>query len=108
MVYHIDEYKPNTEDLAFVISGADWCEPCKRVLEFCESLSEQYPDVCFIHVDVEKSPEFVKKWKIMSLPTCMLFQGGVQVERLVGFKPKIEVQRILERALLKVKEGRLI
>lgn len=48
-------------------------------------LAQQHTETKFIALDAEKSPFFVNKLGIRTLPTVVLFHDGVVVDRLIGF-----------------------
>ena len=48
-------------------------------------MSSKHPDTLFIGVDAEKAPFFVAKLAIRCLPTLVVFNDGIAVDRVVGF-----------------------
>ena len=46
-------------------------------------------------VDVDSEPELARKYKVMSIPTLMVFKDGQAVKREVGAKPKEEILEML-------------
>jgi len=81
---------------------ADWCGPCKMAEPVLDELSNVYKDkVVFVKVNVDEAGEVAGKYSVMSIPTTILFNKGVEVNRQVGFAGK----EGFENLLLKTKGG---
>ncbi|HVH32200.1 MAG TPA: thioredoxin family protein [bacterium] len=50
-------------------------------------------------MNVDENSGIANRYGIMSIPTLAIFKGGEMVERLVGYMPKPELKRRLERTL---------
>jgi thioredoxin 1 len=46
-----------------------------------------------VQLDVDTNPETTNAYKVLSMPTFMVFQGGEPVKSMVGARPK---RRLLE------------
>ena len=82
---------------ALVDFWASWCGPCQMLGPIIEELAGDYAGrakVCKIDVDKEK--ELAKRFKIMSIPTVIIFNDGEEVNRIVGVKDKAEYAATLE------------
>ncbi len=80
---------------------APWCGPCRMLAPVVEDLAGEYDGrVVVAKVNTDENQETPGKYKIMGIPTLIIFRDGKEVERLVGMRPK---QAIVERieALLK-------
>ncbi len=64
--------------------GASWCYPCKQLKPKVEKLSFESPDIVFAYVDIDASPSYCMKSKVMSVPTVIGYNNGVEVDRVVG------------------------
>lgn len=65
--------------------GAEWCAPCKAILPVLQKFSADYEGrVEVFSVDIDRFPSLAAKNGVMSVPTLLVFQGGRQVERIVG------------------------
>jgi thioredoxin 1 len=69
--------------------SAHWCLPCKRIHPVYENYSncEKYKSICFVHVDLQDSEESVdlcNKFKISGMPTFVLFENNVEINRFSG------------------------
>jgi len=57
--------------------SAEWCGPCKMMTPVLEQLKERMADrVRILKIDVDKNRELAGEYRIQSVPTLMLFQGG--------------------------------
>jgi thioredoxin 1 len=63
---------------------ADWCQPCKRTRPIVEELNRDQSYAGFQIIDVDSVPELVKTFKIQSVPTFILFDDGVEKNRIIG------------------------
>ena len=82
---------------ALVDFWATWCGPCQMLGPIIEELASDYSGrakVCKIDVDKEK--ELAKRFKIMSIPTVIIFDNGEEINRIVGVKDKAEYAATLE------------
>jgi len=79
---------------------ATWCKPCQMVAPILDELAKEYDGrVNFVKLDVDQNPKTATKYKVMSIPTLLVFRKGQPVSHLVGFRPKNELRRILDTAL---------
>lgn len=68
---------------------ATWCGPCQMAAPVLEELSETYKDkVLVMKLDVDANPVNSQKYSVMSIPTTVLFKGGKEIGRHVGFAGK--------------------
>jgi thioredoxin 1 len=75
---------------------ASWCGPCRMVGPIMEQLAEDfYGKVTIAKVNVDEESELSTKFRIMSIPTVMLFKDGVVAEKVVGARSKEEFTQIL-------------
>ncbi len=72
----------------FVDFYADWCGPCKMLGPVVEELANENPDVTFIKVNVDDTPEIAQRYGIMSIPTLISFKDGKVAAQTMGFQPK--------------------
>jgi len=64
--------------------SAEWCGPCKAMAPTIEKYSEQYKDVVFVKVDIDKLPETAEARDITAVPA---FDFVVNEERVSHFAP---------------------
>ena len=79
---------------------APWCGPCKMVAPVVDELAEEYDGkVKFVKLNTDDNIETASKYGIRSIPTLIAFKGGEPVEQVVGFRPKSELKKSLDKAL---------
>ncbi len=79
---------------------APWCGPCRMVAPVVDELAEEYDGkVKFVKLNTDDNIETASKYGIRSIPTIMVFKGGEAVEQVVGFRPKSELKKSLDKAL---------
>jgi thioredoxin 1 len=68
---------------------AEWCGPCRMVGPVVEEIaSEQAGALKVVKLNVDDSPETARKYRVMSIPTLMVFDGGDEKKRIVGARGK--------------------
>lgn len=76
----------------FVDFYADWCGPCKMMGPIIEELEGDYEGkVAFCKVNIDDNMEIAEKYRIMSIPTMMIFKGGESVSAIIGACSKAEL-----------------
>ena len=79
---------------------AAWCGPCRMIAPVVEELAGKYQGkVKMGKLNVDDHPQVAAQFRIMNIPTLLLFKGGKEVDRIVGVVPKEELTRRLERML---------
>ena len=72
----------NNNAYVFMDVYAEWCGPCKKIAPKIEKLVDDYSNVKFIKLDMDKFPKFAKDLKVKYLPTFILFNEGRDIERV--------------------------
>jgi len=79
---------------------ASWCGPCRAVAPIIDELANDfYGKVKVGKVNVDEQGELAAKFRIMSIPTIMLFKDGQTVEKVVGARSKEEFAELIEKNL---------
>lgn len=75
---------------------APWCGPCKMLSPIIDEISEEVSDVKICKVNTDEADGIAFKYKVMSIPTLILFKDGAPAATSVGAKPKSEVLEFLK------------
>jgi thioredoxin 1 len=68
---------------------ARWCPPCRWLDPVLEEITaEQAGKLLLAKVDADENPELVRRYGTLSLPSLLVFAGGVERGRIVGARPK--------------------
>lgn len=79
---------------------APWCGPCRMIAPVVEELSQQYAENLAVgKVDVDKCPDLAKQFRVMSIPTLILFKDGQVIDQKLGFQPKDALEDMIKKAL---------
>ncbi|KAF5750724.1 thioredoxin H-type isoform X1 [Tripterygium wilfordii] len=71
--------------------SATWCGPCRMIAPFYSELSEKYPSLMFLVVDVDELSDLSSGWEVKATPTFFFLRDGQQVDKLVGAnKPELQ------------------
>ena len=78
--------------LVLVSASSSWCGPCKRQATELELLKFGM----LVKIDVEKDFVMAEQLKIRSLPTVILLDHGVEINRWIGLTGHDEIKSWIE------------
>ena len=79
---------------------AEWCGPCRMVAPVLEEIAkEQDGKLKIAKIDVDANPAMLTRFGIAGIPTMILFKGGQEVDRVVGYLPKAKLWDKVSKSL---------
>ena len=70
---------------------ASWCGPCKMLSPLVDQIAEENDNIKVCKVNVDDEQDIAVEYKVMSIPTLVVFKDGAEVNRSVGVKSKEEI-----------------
>jgi thioredoxin 1 len=78
---------------------APWCGPCKMQGAIIEEFFKETKDepVKIAKLNIDKHQEIAMRYKILSIPTLIIFKNGGPVERFSGLQQKDAIKEKLDK-----------
>ena len=76
---------------------ATWCMPCKMLAPVIEEIAAEADGYKVGKVDVDQEPELAQKYRIMSIPSILVFKNGKVAASTVGVQPKAALKELLNK-----------
>ncbi len=67
---------------------ADWCGPCKMMGKVLEEIE----DIDILKINVDNFPNIARKFKVMSIPTLIIFENGKEIKKNIGMSSKSDLE----------------
>ena len=74
--------------------SATWCGPCKAFKPIMNEVASEGYSIEFIDVDQEQNK--ATKYGVRSVPTVVIEENGIEVDRFIGSMPK---QQVLQKLI---------
>ncbi|MDA0944561.1 MAG: thioredoxin [bacterium] len=79
---------------------ADWCGPCKALAPTIEDLSTEFDGKLLVgKLNIDDASDLAASLGLASIPCCILFKDGVELDRIIGYKPKSDFVSLLNANL---------
>ena len=75
---------------------ADWCGPCKMMGPIFEEVASEVTTAKFGKINIDEAMEIAKKYRVMTIPTFIVFKGGEVHKRHSGTMSKDELKSFVE------------
>lgn len=86
----------NSDIPVLVDFWATWCMPCKMLAPVIEELAAEANGFKVGKIDVDQEPALAQKYRIMSIPTVLVFKNGKITSTLVGVQSKAKLLEALK------------
>ena len=77
---------------------AEWCGPCLAMMPTLEQFAEEVQeDLKVYKINVDQNLDLVKEYKIMGVPTFILFKAGEIVWKQAGVLSKEQLREVVKQ-----------
>lgn len=75
---------------------ASWCGPCQALAPTIDEIAAEQTAIKVGKVNVDEQPDLARQFRVMSIPTLMVFKNGEMVRREVGGRSKEEILAMVD------------
>ena len=98
MIKHLEKEADFSKEIAsgkvLVDFYADWCGPCQMLSPVIEQLDKEM-EIKIIKIDVDSLPGIAREFRVMAIPTLLLFENGKMVKRETAYMPIEHLRRFV-------------
>lgn len=91
--YSGEGFEKLIEERVLVDFYASWCGPCRMLGPVLEAVSGE---IKVLKVNVDENQDLARKYGVMSIPCVVLFEGGKEIKRNVGFMPEGKLREFIK------------
>lgn len=92
-----NETLASSKNIVVIDFFAEWCMPCVMMSPVIEEISERFKNVKFAKINIDENSSLASKFKVMSIPTLIIFKNGKEVERMIGSQQAEVIEEKLKK-----------
>ncbi|NMB33361.1 MAG: thioredoxin [Clostridium sp.] len=87
----------NYDGVAMVDFWAPWCGPCKAIGPTIDEIADEYIGKAKVaKLNIDDAGEISANYRVMNIPTILVFKNGEMVEKVVGVRTKKDLIKMLD------------
>ncbi len=103
MIFDKNNFKQEVEEfngLALVDFFAPWCGPCQMMAPIVEEMINENKDknIKIGKLNIDENQDLAVKYKVMSIPSFLVFKNGQAVKQKTGYGGKAELIELIEKS----------
>ncbi|MCM0650686.1 thioredoxin [Clostridium swellfunianum] len=77
---------------------APWCGPCKMLGPIIEEIAIELEGKAVVgKINVDDNQSIAMQYKVLSIPTVLIFKNGQVIDQIVGFMPKSAIMEKIQK-----------
>lgn len=79
---------------------ASWCGPCRMVGPIIDQLATEYNGRIKVgKINVDEQVDLASTYKVMSIPTVILIKNGQIIDKIIGARPKSDLENLINKTI---------
>lgn len=84
------------EGTVLVDFWASWCAPCRMLAPVVEGFADSHPEIKVCKINIDEESDLAISYKVMSIPTLVVFRAGEVAGKSVGVISKEELEQLVK------------
>lgn len=93
---NFDQEVLQSEKPVLVDFWASWCGPCRMLSPVVDRVADNQSEVKVGKINVDEQPDLAQQFRVMTIPTLILFKNGQPVKQSVGVQTEAAIMNMIK------------